>query len=108
MAQEIHVTSAAIRSVRTEIGDDLIPEIRELRDMVRSTDLEDTGPDLLRPLGWGAAGEPIIGIRYREIQRDVVHKFDDALEVLDTWLELLERAERNWRTAESRSVVVYR
>ncbi|MEU9834383.1 hypothetical protein AB0D67_22885 [Streptosporangium sp. NPDC048047] len=108
MGQEIHVTSAAIRSVRTEIRDDLIPEIREMRDMVHSTDLRDTGPEALRPFGWGAGGEVVVGIRYRDIQRDVVQKFDEALEVLDTWLELLERAERNWRTAESHSVVVYR
>ncbi|MEV7009929.1 hypothetical protein [Streptosporangium sp. NPDC051022] len=99
MMQDRYVTSTAIQSIRTEIGDDVIPKIKELRGLVDSTDV--TAP------GWGAVGELAIGIRYRDVQDDAREKLGQALDVLESWLEALTTATVNWQTAEYNSTVVY-
>ena len=50
--------------------------------------------------GWGAVGEVAVGMRYRDVQRDVGEKFDEAVEVLQSWTAALTTARVNWRTAE--------
>ncbi|MGS2640756.1 MULTISPECIES: hypothetical protein [unclassified Streptosporangium] len=99
MTQEKYVTSKAIESIRKEIEEDVIPRIRELRAMLGDTTVGFPG--------WGAVGELAVGMRYREVQRDVGEKFDDAVEVLESWTVALTTARVNWRTAEDDSTVVY-
>ncbi|MEU1876151.1 hypothetical protein ABZ470_02490 [Streptosporangium sp. NPDC020072] len=100
MALDIHVTSDAIRALHAEVTDTTIPKVRELRDMVASTHVSFPG--------WGAAGEVAIGIRYRQIQRQMEERFTEALDVLASWQEGLLTAEGNWKTAEAASGVVVR
>ncbi|GAA4189095.1 hypothetical protein GCM10022252_25420 [Streptosporangium oxazolinicum] len=99
MTQEKYVTSSAIESIRKEIEEDVIPRIRELHAMLGDTTVGFPG--------WGAVGELAVGMRYREVQRDVGEKFDDAVEVLESWTAALTTARVNWRTAEDNSTVVY-
>ncbi|GAA3413915.1 hypothetical protein [Streptosporangium vulgare] len=99
MTQERYVTSTAIESIRKEIEEDVIPKIRELHAMLGDTTVGFPG--------WGAVGEVAVGMRYREVQRDVGEKFDDAVEVLESWTVALTTARVNWRTAEDNSTVVY-
>ncbi|MEU4830405.1 hypothetical protein [Streptosporangium sp. NPDC023615] len=100
MTQERYVTSTAIESVRTEIEEDVIPRLKELRAMLGDTTVGFPG--------WGLVGEAAVGIRYREVQRDVGEKFDDAVAVLESWTAALTTARANWRAAEDNSTVVYR
>ncbi|GAA5062474.1 hypothetical protein HNP84_007943 [Thermocatellispora tengchongensis] len=101
MAQDRYVTSAAIEGIRTEIRDDVIPSVRAVGALVDETTLDFPG--------WGAVGELAIGSRYREVQDDVRQKFEDAVTVLENWMDALWTARINWRTAEDMSsVVVYR
>ncbi|MEU4409613.1 hypothetical protein AB0F88_34315 [Streptosporangium sp. NPDC023963] len=99
MTQEKYVTSKAIESIRKEIEEDVIPRIREMHAMLADTTVGFPG--------WGAVGELAVGMRYREVQRDVGEKFDDAVEVLESWTAALTTARANWRTAEDNSTVVY-
>ncbi len=99
MTQDRYVTSAAIRAIRTEVAEDVIPKIKELRGLIDSTDV--AAP------GWGGVGELAIGLRYRQVQDDARQKLAQALDVLESWQEALETAETNWRNAEYNSVVVY-
>ncbi|MEU4538753.1 hypothetical protein AB0G15_28285 [Streptosporangium sp. NPDC023825] len=99
MTQEKYVTSKAIESIRKEIEEDVIPRIKEMRAMLGDTTVGFPG--------WGAVGELAVGMRYREVQRDVGEKFDDAVEVLESWTVALTTARVNWRTAEDDSTVVY-
>ncbi|MEU8382581.1 hypothetical protein [Streptosporangium sp. NPDC048865] len=99
MTQEKYVTSTAIESIRKEIEEDVIPRIREMHAMLGDTTVGFPG--------WGAVGEVAVGMRYREVQRDVGEKFDAAVEVLESWTSALTTARVNWRTAEDNSTVVY-
>ncbi|MFF3439939.1 hypothetical protein [Streptosporangium sp. NPDC002721] len=99
MTQEKYVTSKAIESIRKEIEEDIIPRIREMHAMLGDTTVGFPG--------WGAVGEVGVGLRYREVQRDVGEKFDAAVEVLESWTVALTTARVNWRTAEDNSTVVY-
>lgn len=99
MTQDRYVTSKAIKAIGAELDADVIPEIKELRLILGSTDLGG--------LGWGAVGELLIGLRYRHVQETVEEKFVQAVAVLESWQEALDVVETNWRTAEDRSVVVY-
>jgi hypothetical protein len=99
MGQERYVTSAAIESIIKEIDQDVIPAVREWRDLVDSTAVGFPG--------WGVVGEVMIGVRYRDVQDDVREKFTEALTVLSTWTRQLDTARRNWRTAEDQSTAVY-
>ena len=99
MTQDRYVTSKAIRGIGTEIGDDVVPQIRELRTLVDSTELGGAG--------WGLVGEAAIGLHYREVQKDVREKLAQALDVLESWQDTLNTAAGNWQTAEVNSTVVY-
>ncbi|MGV9772949.1 hypothetical protein [Streptosporangium sp. NPDC003464] len=99
MTQDRYVTSKAIQGIRTEIGEDVLPKVTELRRMVDSTNLDG--------LGWGLVGELAVGIRYRDVQKDVREKFMQAVDVLESWQETLDNARINWRRAEDSSTVVY-
>ncbi|MGC5011033.1 hypothetical protein ACLQ2R_09750 [Streptosporangium sp. DT93] len=100
MTQERYVTSTAIESIRAEIEEDVIPRLKELRAML--------GDTAVGFPGWGLVGEAAVGMRYRTVQRDVGEKFDDAVEVLESWASALGTARANWRAAEDSSTVVYR
>ncbi|GAA3115044.1 hypothetical protein [Streptosporangium carneum] len=99
MTQDRYVTSTAIQSIRTELDDDVIPKIGELRGLIDSTDVPFPG--------WGGVGELAIGLRYRQVQEDAREKLSQALDVLESWQEALNTAAVNWRTAEYNSTVVY-
>ncbi|MFI6507404.1 hypothetical protein ACIBCT_07360 [Streptosporangium sp. NPDC050855] len=99
MTQERYVTSMAIESIRAEIEEDVIPKLKEFRAMIGDTTVGFPG--------WGAIGEVAVGMRYREVQRDVGEKFDDAVAALESWTVALTTARANWRAAEDNSTVVY-
>ncbi|MFC4584694.1 hypothetical protein [Sphaerisporangium corydalis] len=99
MGQERYVTSAAIESIIKEIDEDVLPAVKEWRSLVDST--------VVGFPGWGAIGEVLIGVRYRNVQDDVREKFSEAISVLETWTRDLDVARRNWRTAEEQSTAVY-
>jgi hypothetical protein len=99
MTQDRYVTSKTIRGIGTEIGDDVVPQIRELRAMVDSTELGGAG--------WGGVGELAVGLHYRNVQQDVREKLAQALDVLESWQDTLDTAAGNWQTAETNSTVVY-
>jgi hypothetical protein len=99
MGQDRYVTSAAIESIIKEINEDVIPAVKEWRDLVDTT--------VVGFPGWGAIGELLIGLRYRNMQDDVREKFDEAVSVLSVWNHQLDTARRNWRTAEEQSTAVY-
>jgi hypothetical protein len=99
MTQDRYVTSKTIRGIGTEIGDDVVPQIRELRAMVDSTELGGAG--------WGGVGELAVGLHYRNVQQDVREKLAQALDVLESWQDTLDTAAGNWQAAEINSTVVY-
>jgi hypothetical protein len=99
MTQDRYVTSKTIIDLGTEIGDDVVPQIKELRVLVDSTDLGGAG--------WGLVGELAIGLHYRSVQKDVREKLTQALDVLESWEVTLNTAATNWHTAEVNSTVVY-
>ncbi|GII60385.1 hypothetical protein Skr01_04700 [Sphaerisporangium krabiense] len=99
MGQEKYVTSAAIESIIKEIDQDVVPAVREWRGLVDTTTVGFPG--------WGALGELIIGLRYRQVQDDVRGKLAEAVTVLETWTRQLDTARANWRAAEDASTAVY-
>ncbi|MEV6982922.1 hypothetical protein AB0M95_16895 [Sphaerisporangium sp. NPDC051017] len=99
MGQERYVTSAAIESIIKEINEDVIPAVKQWRALVDTT--------VVGFPGWGALGEALIGMRYRDVQNDVREKFGEAITVLETWNRQLDTARGNWRAAEDASTTVY-
>lgn len=99
MGQTRNVTSVAIQRVINEISEDVIPAVKHWDALVDTTHVAFPG--------WGALGEVMVGLRYRNLQDDVQEKFSQAISVLEDWNVKLDTARTNWRTAEDRSVVVY-
>ncbi|MEO3886842.1 hypothetical protein [Nonomuraea sp. B5E05] len=99
--REIHVTSQCIARTRERLEQELRNEmIGFVRDLIPHTGLNG--------LGFGVIGDMFLAGTYDGVRKHADTMLGDAQATIDGWNEALTVCERNWRTAEDRSIIRYR
>ncbi|GAA0846664.1 hypothetical protein ACFQVD_40055 [Streptosporangium amethystogenes subsp. fukuiense] len=99
MAQDKYVTSSSIGNIQRNLGEKVIPGLRELKSDIDSTDVGFPGFGLIGAL---------TGSKYSQTQDDIKNMVEDAITSVEAWIAALETIKKNWRAAEDASTVVYR
>jgi predicted dienelactone hydrolase len=97
--QEIYVVSSAIGELRTKIASQITPVIQKAH-----TDIDGTSVGFP---GFGGLGALVFGGAYASAQAYSRQVLQDALTTLTAWDTELGQVEKNWRSAEDKSTVVY-
>ncbi|MEU4542670.1 hypothetical protein [Nonomuraea dietziae] len=98
--QEIYVTSSAIAHLRGRLDNELLEAVSFVRGLVGTTAVDG--------LGFGIAGDLLMGGSYQELRHWADRTMKEAEDAVDGWLDTLGVAQRNWRAAEQASAVRYR
>ncbi|MFJ2030188.1 hypothetical protein [Streptosporangium sp. NPDC087985] len=99
-SQDIHVTSATISHTRSRVENELKEAVVFVRSLIGTVHVDSPG--------FGILGGMIMNGAYEGMCRQGDALLGDAEKAVDGWCQALAVAERNWRTAEDRSIVRYR
>lgn len=97
--QDRYVTSNGIRDLRDRLSEDVIPQFETRRRQVDET--------VLGPWDLGMSGSAIILPTYEGAVTRAREHLADAIGAARQWMDQLDTAATNWRTAEDASTVKY-
>ncbi|MEU0565507.1 hypothetical protein ABZ297_08965 [Nonomuraea sp. NPDC005983] len=99
MSRDNLAYSAGIEHSAERIKNDLRPIFTGLCDAMPDTDIPDPG--------FGPVGNRVLANTYHETQQMALDLLNEAIEVIDSWEDLLKLAAKNWRVAEDKGIVRY-